>query len=601
MRDSPDAPLTATEGRRRWCDVAGMALITAILVVPLPSAATPMLPPALPDLDWQRSIDGTCASPDGGSCANQLVSNPGAAGGQLQRLLSPAYDAGVDPLNGPTGSGRPSARAISNQLRSAGRPTANSHGNSSLLWAWGQFLAHDLGFSRSQVGAGAELMPIALPAGDPSGLSGSLPFARSQFDPATGNGGVPRQQISAVTAVIDASPVYGSDREWAALLRTFSGGRLKTADAAGLWLPGNGQLGIDGDPGNDNLPVAGDERAAEQLALTGMHTLMMREHNRLAGWVESVAPGLDDEAIYQIVRKLVGAELQAVTYNEFLPALLGAGLAPYAGFDAAVSPSIYNAFSTAAFRLHSMVNEAYLLPGATGDTMLALERCFFAGLEANSPCQLQNIGLEALMWGLTRQLAQERDPFVVEALSNNIVEGLGPQPILLDLEAFNTQRGRDHGLPDYDTARRELGLPARERSPLMLSVYGASGSVDLFIGGLDEPALPGSNFGETMQRIIMLQFEALRAGDCFFYLNPDLSACGVAAMPAFGEELVGWLNDLRLADLIRWNTDLDDIQETAMFVTAVRVAEPGALSMSAAGLVLVAAALAGRSGSGRKR
>ena len=80
-------------------------------------------------------------------------------------------------------------------------------------------------------------------------------------------------------------------------------------------------------------PLAtGDDRANEQLGLTALHTLFVREHNRLAELFLQANPLLSDEQIYQRARRVVGAEMQCVTYGEFLPALLGEGaVPPYTG------------------------------------------------------------------------------------------------------------------------------------------------------------------------------------------------------------------------------------------------------------------------------
>src|SRR5262249_40203253 len=166
-------------------------------------------------------------------------------------------------------------------------------------------------------------------------------FTRSSFDPATGTSqDDPRQQINRITAFIDGSQIYGSDAARAAALRTFVGGRLKTS--AGDLLPLN-TMGL----ANDNpmglpatsLYAAGDVRANENIELTSLQTLFVREHNRLAGQLAASHPGWSDEQIYQQARRLVVGELQAITYNEWLPALLGPGaLRPYQGYNPNVNP-----------------------------------------------------------------------------------------------------------------------------------------------------------------------------------------------------------------------------------------------------------------------
>src|SRR5207244_2105411 len=103
---------------------------------------------------------------------------------------------------------------------------------------------------------------------------------------------------------------------------------------------------------NDQLFAAGDVRANENIELTAVQTLFVREHNRIAGQLQAAHPGWNDEQLYQEARRLVIAELQIITYTEWLPALLGPNALPaYAGYRANVNPSISNEFSTAMFRL----------------------------------------------------------------------------------------------------------------------------------------------------------------------------------------------------------------------------------------------------------
>ncbi|MEI8229378.1 MAG: peroxidase family protein, partial [Planctomycetota bacterium] len=311
-------------------------------------AAQPLVAPPLPP----EPIDGTgnnLAHPDWGSTAEDLL-----------RRSAAAY---ADGVSTPSGADRPNARAISNALaQSPEGGITNDREFTAFVYAWGQFLDHDLGLT--ETATPREKFSIAVPTGDPSFDPAStgamtISMSRSASDPATGTGtGNPRQQTNSVTAFIDGSQVYGSDAARSAALREFSGGRLKTSagnllpyNTAGLANANEAHLVPD-----SQLFLAGDVRANENPELIAMQTLFVREHNRIAAAASAKNPAWTDEQLYQHARRIVVAELQKITYDEFLPALLGgntpanAALHAYRGYRADVNPGIATEFSTAAFR-----------------------------------------------------------------------------------------------------------------------------------------------------------------------------------------------------------------------------------------------------------
>ena len=112
---------------------------------------------------------------------------------------------------------------------------------------------------------------------------------------------------------------------------------------------------------------AGDSRASEQPALAAVHTVYLREHNRISEELHRVNPHWDEEKLYQQSRRILNAMNQHVAYSEFLPRLIGPmrinayglGLQSdgyYASYDPNCPATAYNEFAAAAFRFgHSLI------------------------------------------------------------------------------------------------------------------------------------------------------------------------------------------------------------------------------------------------------
>ncbi|MFH1301459.1 MAG: peroxidase family protein, partial [Planctomycetota bacterium] len=331
--------------------------------------------------------------------------------------------------------------------------------------------------------------------------------------------------------------------------------------------------------GDDGFFLAGDIRANENAALTSMQTIWMREHNRIATELAQHNPDLTDEELYQQARQIVAAEIQAITFNEFLPALFGSNaISQYQGYDPSVDPSIANEFSTAAYRFgHTMLSSELLRLDENGNTAdegnLALLNAFF------NPSEVENNGIDSLLRGLTVNLAQEIDNQVVDDVRNFLFGPPGADGF--DLASLNIQRGRDHGLSDYNSTRVALGLPAVENFSDITSdpdvaarleqLYGTVDNIDLWVGGLAEDHLPGSSMGVTFSMIIIDQFQRLRDGDRFWYEN------------VFSGKALHEINNTTLADVIERNSDISGLQENVFFaptVMQVDLAETGTTDVS---------------------
>ncbi|KAF6029144.1 hypothetical protein EB796_012541 [Bugula neritina] len=264
-----------------------------------------------------RRINATCNN----------IKNPyrGAAKTPLRRLSRARYEDGVNAPRSTffrTKGDLPTARAVSVAVHETTSNISRQH--SHLMMNFGQFTDHDLTLSPEAFGEGGvespkeqcctvakslwvdnlkECFALQIDAGDPSFTRTCIPFLRSSPVPALPGRRKIRFQMNDLTAYIDASQIYGSTNIRANSLRQFTDGLLKTSTGVG----GEERLPMDSkNPANcfsgeeECRFAAGDVRNSEQAGLTSLHTLFLREHNRIAKILKGFNSAWDDEKLYQV-------------------------------------------------------------------------------------------------------------------------------------------------------------------------------------------------------------------------------------------------------------------------------------------------------------
>ncbi|XP_031688693.1 eosinophil peroxidase [Oncorhynchus kisutch] len=535
-----------------------------------------------------------------GECNNRQHPKWGAANTPYSRWLPPEYEdirgvpRGWDPEHTYYNYTLPPVRLISqNVLYTHNENISLDSSLSHLLVEWGQWIDHDFALtpqspSTAAFRTGADCtrtcsrdtpcFPIQIPLSDPrTGIQSCMPFFRSAPSCVRSEaftGATPhhhREQLNAITSFVDASMVYGSSSPMAAALRNHSSplGVLALNDQAsdqGLaympYLPrlqgrldpcgprsGSGANSTGATSASDTSATApteqenitscfqaGDSRANEHLGMIALHTLFLREHNRLVSELHLLNPHWSPDTLYQEARKIMGAIHQILTWEHYLPRVLGETptsllMPPYKGYDPEIDPSIANVFSAAAFRFaHVTVQPmvARLGPGyslAPQHPPLPLHHSLFASWRV-----VQEGGIDPVLRGLLLSPAKLQMPgqMMVEELTERLFQAQGGMP--LDLGALNLQRGRDHGLPGYSSWRGLCGLSVPNTTSDLagilgnpglaekfLLLYGTSQNIDVWVGAISEPPLPGGRVGPLLACLLAKQFRALRDGDRFWW------------------------------------------------------------------------------------
>ena len=438
-----------------------------------------------------RTLDGSENNPNS--------TGLGQAGTAYTRLAAANYADGLgEPVEGP------SERYVSNRIfNDSNQNVFSENGVSHWSFVWGQFLDHTIGLREDSDAP----MQIAFDDADPleefTNDLGTITSTRSAAADGTGARSS-REQVNTVSSFIDAWAVYGGSDERLDWLRAGPVDGDPTNNDAEL-LEVDGYLPTAAARSDDDAPamelmgrlfaepsaavIAGDVRANENLGLTAVHTLFLREHNRI---VESLPDGMDEQTKFELARRVVSALQQYITYNEFLPSM-GVELPAYGGYDETVDPSITNEFATVGYRAHSQIHGEFeaeiALSELSDDVLEALEA---QGVEVSvvgdvaevavplnvafgNPALLEQIGLGNLLAGLGSESAYANDEQIDNQLRSVLFQVPGPDVEdpsscldgtaiagcftgVNDLGALDVMRGADHGMPSYNDLREALGL-----------------------------------------------------------------------------------------------------------------------------------------------
>jgi hypothetical protein len=490
-----------------------------------------------------RSLDG----------ADNNIANPtwGVGPSLYTRLdYGSAYPTGNAYADGIGAPARPSGtnvRVISNVLSKQSEVVPEPLGFNDMA-AWWLFHVHlDIALG----GQGEDSVPIAVPLGDdPFDLAGTgteeIAFRRSLSTVELGGSTETREIFTFPTAYLDADPIYQRDLAGNLAVRSGSGGLMELQQAA------NGEDVLPSvayiqsiKPGSlPDLPPFVATTFAPFPGGVAIQTMLVREHNRIARALDALQPGRKtvvdlpvdpkadpeayDEALFQLARKILEAELQAITYDEVLPAI-GVNIPPYEGYDPDLFPATSLEFAGGPLRLETMLNRFAPRLDADGASIPSGPVDSTAVLQPGGtyPEYLQE-GMDPILRGMLVTPARQYDLLLDEGLrSADPEQFFGVAGDLNDLMATHINRGRDRGLPAYDKIRSALGLsPVTRFADItndtqlqvdLASVYSSVSDIDPIVGMLAEDRVAGSLFGPTALALYEAQFTTVRDADRFWY------------------------------------------------------------------------------------
>ncbi|KAI1718406.1 heme peroxidase domain-containing protein [Ditylenchus destructor] len=519
-----------------------------------------------------------------GHCNNVQAPLWGMALEPMQRMAHNAYADGISmPRRTKGGSDLPNVRQISLELF---HNPFDEHSTVTEITAyWFYFVASDIasiapngmltkgestalpcctrGFAHADCDP-IDVMSID-PAYGPAKVS-CIPHSRTLPAPRLNCRLGPREQANQVSSFLDGSAIYGSSAEDLQRIRVNGTARLSTSSYFGTQdlLPQDPKSADYCQTQNPRKKCfqSGTADANVLPGITAIHTLMFRQHNHVADKLKDINRHWTTERIFEETRKIVIAQIQHITFNEFLPVVIGhenmrqSSLllkeADYdSDYDMHLDATVLNEFATLA------ITVAFSwLPSQPRDFPSKI----------NNPDEIyEKSGLENLLKQLVTHLAEKPGLKMDEYFRGKFLSSKSSN-VGLDIVAIALKQGRDHGLPGYNTMRRQCGLSkvlsfneledelvSPDLADKFATLYESVDDVDLIIGVLAERPKKGAYVGPILACILANQFYITRRGDRFWYEN-------YFAPSAFTPEQLTQIRRTTLSRLICDVTQIGQIQ-----------------------------------------
>eukprot|EP01089_Gocevia_fonbrunei_P016847 TRINITY_DN5322_c0_g3_i1.p1 TRINITY_DN5322_c0_g3~~TRINITY_DN5322_c0_g3_i1.p1 ORF type:complete len:578 (-),score=140.61 TRINITY_DN5322_c0_g3_i1:89-1822(-) len=399
------------------------------------------------------------------------------------------------------------------------------------------------------------------------------------------------------SAYLDGNVFYGVTQTTLNTLRTFSGGEMKLRTDIGDTqfgeLPDSKVTGTENQCSQfgPNGLASGDPRTETNSVLASLHTLFMREHNRLAAEFKTKNPTWTDEQLFQEARKWVIATFQHITVDEFIPTQFGGdAVAHYFGkykkYDANVDVSLSNAFAVSANRVpHDQVNLPMLvlypngsmadLPGTEGWPEIERINCIAD--------KFWEFGTDAIIRGSLKQYAQKFDGKHVDDIRSFPAKLSTSLPYNFDVKGMDVEREREAMVPSYyhvllnATGVDLYNSPKCNPGPVqdtiecfraitrnntlantLRDIYQKITFVEFHVGMVVADDKTSSGFPELAAKIWLTQLKKARDGDRFWYENYKENGL-------FTKQEFKTITKTTMADLVKRNTGINhaDIPKNA--------------------------------------